>query len=181
MNTEKVKKQFITLYNAEADAVFRFCLLRTKSRETALDLTQDTFSRLWSSLIKQVKIENGRAFIFTIARNLLIDHYRRQEPILESALGVNEDNEDGEFFNLPALGTSKNELEQGSEGRLLLSKINDLPADYREVIYLRFVEGLNPREIAQILGESANLISVRINRGLEKLRELTGYNLDNDN
>lgn len=179
MKTDKVKEQFITLYNAEADAVFRFCLLRTKSRETALDLTQDTFSRLWDSLLKKVVIQNGRAFIFTIARNLLIDYYRKPKPILESEMeNKNEEDAENKFFNIPAKGTSVVDLELGAEGRYLLDKLADLPADYKEVVYLRFVEDLKPQEIAEVLGESANTISVRINRGLDKLRELTGYNLN---
>ena len=89
-----------------------------------------------------------------------------------------EEDAENKFFNIPAKGTSVVDLELGAEGRYLLDKLADLPTDYKEVVYLRFVEDLKPQEIAEVLGESANAISVRINRGLEKLRELTGYNLN---
>ncbi|MEK7642161.1 MAG: sigma factor-like helix-turn-helix DNA-binding protein, partial [Patescibacteria group bacterium] len=46
-----------------------------------------------------------------------------------------------------------------------------------DAVYLRFVEGLSPPEIAEIIGISTNATSVRITRGLEKLRTLTGYDI----
>ena len=64
----------------------------------------------------------------------------------------------------------------GVEGRYLLSKINEISETNREPVYLRFVENLSPIEISGILDVSANVISVRINRGLEELRQMTGYN-----
>ena len=50
METEQAKRQFASVYNEEADAVFRFCLMRTSDRELALDFTQDTFMRFWCAL-----------------------------------------------------------------------------------------------------------------------------------
>ena len=67
-------------------------------------------------------------------------------------------------------------IEFGPEGRYLLEKINELTPSSRHPIYLRFVEGLSPGEIGEILEISANAASVRINRGLEELRKKTGYN-----
>ncbi len=69
-----------------------------------------------------------------------------------------------------------NEIEVGAEGRYLIDKINELSPDFRDPVYLRFVENLLPQEIAAILNISANTASVRITRGLEELRKKAGYN-----
>ena len=68
------------------------------------------------------------------------------------------------------------DIEIGAEGRYLLEKINELELIYRDPVYLRFIEDLSPQEIGNILSISANAVSVRINRGIEELRKMTGYN-----
>jgi len=51
--------------------------------------------------------------------------------------------------------------------------LNKLEEPYRQAVTLRYVDGLSPKEIAEIVGESTNNISVRINRGIEKLKKYT--------
>ena len=58
------------------------------------------------------------------------------------------------------------------EGAEALQKLQELPDQYREVLTMRYVEGLAPKEIAEYLEESENAVSVRIHRGLHKLRML---------
>ncbi|MDO8565496.1 MAG: Gmad2 immunoglobulin-like domain-containing protein [bacterium] len=64
------------------------------------------------------------------------------------------------------------DVEMNHEAGFLVRKIRELPEPYSNAVYLRCVEELKPREISEILGESANVISVRISRGLEQLRSL---------
>jgi RNA polymerase sigma factor (sigma-70 family) len=66
-------------------------------------------------------------------------------------------------------------IETGIEGRYLVEKINELSPMNKDPVYLRFVEDLSPEEIGKILNISTNNASVRINRGLEELRKITGY------
>jgi RNA polymerase sigma factor (sigma-70 family) len=58
------------------------------------------------------------------------------------------------------------------DGRQALLKISELPPDYSEVLMLRYVDGLTPREIAERIDASENLVSVRIHRALKALRAL---------
>lgn len=161
---------FKKIYENESDAIFRFCLVRVSDREEALDITQETFLRLWKSLRDEQNILNSRAFLFTVARRLIIDWYRKKKSLSlekmlegESSYDIVDDNtvEDSNFSL--------------SEGRYLLSGINELNPSYRDPVYLRFVEGLSPPEIAEILGLSTSATSVRINRGLAELRKKRGY------
>jgi RNA polymerase sigma-70 factor (ECF subfamily) len=142
----------------------------------AIDLVQDVFAKYWDCLTKGMSISNDRAFIFTIARNRIIDWYRKRKTISLEGLAVNEDNEQIEEFFIVE-DNAKGALEMDSEGRFLISKIRDLPATSQQALYLRYVEGMSPKEIGTILNIKENAVSVRIHRGLEELRKITGYEL----
>ena len=165
-----ISDTFKKIYEDESDAIFRFCLVRVSNRDQALDITQETFLRLWKNLQEAKEISNNKAFLFTIAHNLIIDWYRKKKSI--SLEGITENDE--EQFDLIDKNTT-NHMELGAEGRYVLDKINELTPNHRTPVYLRFVEDLSPREIGKILQISTNAASVRINRGLEELRKITGY------
>lgn len=172
MDFESTQKHFTSCYDAESNNIFRYCLVRVSDREQALDITQETFIRLWKTLAQGKELENHRAFLFTVAQRLIIDWYRKKKSVsLESLTSDDEDSDGYEPINESAL----NDLELETEGRFLLSKISQLSPSYRNAVYLRFVEGLPPPDIAEILGISVNAASVRVNRGIEELRQITGY------
>ncbi len=162
---EEITNTFKKIYEEESDAIFRFCLTRVSSREQSLDITQDTFLRLWNSLIEKKDISNYRAFLFTIARNLIIDWYRKKKSI---SLDKMIDESDGQFDLIDNSLTDN--LEIKSDGKFILDKISELGETYQTPIYLRFVDDLSITEIAEVLNISNNAVSVRINRGLEELR-----------
>jgi RNA polymerase sigma-70 factor (ECF subfamily) len=166
MRKENVQKQFAEVYDREADAVFRFCLLRTSDREMALDFTQDTFMRFWNSLLQDKKINNHRTFIFTIARNIIIDWYRKKKSVSLDAILEGVGAADKSSF----AAVAREDVETEAEAEYMIRQISTLEEPYQHAVYLRCVEELKPREIAEILGESANVISVRISRGLSQLR-----------
>lgn len=168
---KRVEKVFGEIYSRESDAIFRFCLIRTSDREVALDFTQDTFMRFWNSLVAEKDIKNHRTFLFTIARNIVIDWYRKKKSFSLETLMENTAEGRG-TFQLAA----NDDVETEVEAEFLIRKIGELPEPYGNAVYLRCVEELKPREISEILGESANVISVRISRGLEQLRGLLHVN-----
>lgn len=167
---ENISDTFKKIYEEQSDPIFRFCLIRVSNREQAMDIMQETFLRLWKTLLEEKDIDNSRAFLFTIAHRLIIDWYRKKKSIsLDGMTSI-----DDMPFDLPDEKTVNN-LEFGIEGRYLLDKINELGPTNRDPVYLRFAEDLSPEEIGKILNISTNAASVRINRGLEELRKLTGY------
>ena len=173
MEPDTLKNQFNQLYTDESDAIYRFCLLRVSDKEVALDSMQDTFMRFWDVLLRgEKKVENERAFLFTIARNSIIDWYRKKKTLSLDALAENAE-ADVESF-MPA-GQGRGDLEMAHEATYLMDKIRELEPSYQQVVYLRYVEGLGPKDIAGIVGESENAISVRLNRGIKQLRMIAGY------
>lgn len=167
---ENIQELFKEIYDKESDAIFRFCLVKVSDREQALDITQEVFMRLWNSLIEKKKISNYRAFIFTISRNLIIDWYRKKKSV---SLDRMIDDEQERFDIID--GNIVSNLELSFEGKNVLEKISELSETYQTPVYLRFVEDMSPKEISAITGLSENVISVRINRGIEELRNKMGY------
>lgn len=159
-----MKADFEKLFEEYSDVIFRFCLYKTSDRQTAHDLTQDTFLRLWKAMNSGGQaIEKPKQYLYQIARNLVIDHYKKTKSVSLDAL--QEEGYDPQE-------TSVSSADLLAEISLLKKAIEDLEADYREVIYMRFVEGLGIEEIAETLNISTNLVSVRINRGRKKLQAL---------
>jgi RNA polymerase sigma-70 factor (ECF subfamily) len=145
--------------------------------EQALDLSQEVFTRLWQSMNQAgTGIEYPRAFIFTVARNAIIDWYRKKKAVSLEAMESEEIGEPYEPLSDSAVMDSRLE----GEGRFLVDKINQLSPGHKDAVYLRFVEGLSPPDIAKILKISTNAASVRINRGIEELRKVTGYDIELD-
>lgn len=169
-----MKDKFISIYNKFSDSVFRYCIFRISDRDSALDITQETFTKYWDCLAKGEKVKNDKAFIFTIARNLIIDHYRKKKTCsLDSMMDTEDENRVEEFVLIE--DNKKYEIEMETEARFLLNKIIELPRSQQQIIYLRYVEGMKPDEIAKILGISVDATSVRIHRGIEGLKKITGY------
>ncbi|MEK7638080.1 MAG: RNA polymerase sigma factor [Patescibacteria group bacterium] len=160
---QTLEERFIAAFDEHSDAIFRFCYAQTGWRELARDLTQDTFARVWRYLIQGKSVQQMRPFLYQTARNALIDHSRRP-----SAQSLDELQETG--FDVADECTPSPLVSASAAEAVRLAGALEEP--YREVVLLRYVEALMPREIAEIIGESENVVSVRITRGMQKLRAL---------
>jgi RNA polymerase sigma factor (sigma-70 family) len=172
MESNILEKQFTQLYTDEADAVYRFCFLRTSDKEVAINLMQDTFMRFWQVLSRE-KVKNDRAFLFTIARNRIIDWYREKKSLSLESLAEKSGMETETFMDL--VQSQEQTIEMNLEARFLMDKIQELDPMFQQVIYFRYVENFGPKDIAEILGVSVNVVSVRIHRGIQQLRKVAKY------
>lgn len=160
---QEIKDQFLENYDLYSDAIFRYCLFQTSNREVALDLTQDTFMKAWEYMAKGNTIDHMRAFLYRIAGNLVIDYRRKKkssslDSMTEAGFDIGTD-ETGRLATI-------------HDGKQILELVNNIDEKYRDVIIMRYVDDLSIKEIAYVTGESENNISVRIHRGLEKVRAL---------
>lgn len=162
MTTDSFHTKFLADFDAYGDAIFRFCLVKTGNKELSEDITQDTFMRYWRKLSLGEEMTNTRSFLYTIANHLVIDWYRKKK---SDSLDAHIDN----GFE-PSDSTSTN-AEIDTEYKMVLDTINKLEESDREVLLLRYVDGLGPAEIADILEEEANTISVRLNRATKRLQK----------
>lgn len=165
MESEKIK-EFDKIYKESVDDIYRYLSFRLNDKEKVLDITQETFVRLWNSYFRLGKeVENVRALIYKIAHNLLVNSYERDKKN-DSLDEMNERGEDVQDSSL--------DIELETEKNILSTNIDKMDPTYKEVIHLRYIEGLGVNEIADILEESQNVISVRIHRGIAKLKEIYG-------
>ena len=126
----------------------------------------------WEYAKKGTPIEELRPFLYRTLRHLIIDEYRRKKAVSLEAMALAQEEQSVEAL-LPA--DESNTLERAIErfdGKVVLRALEQLAEPYREAVSLRYVEGLSPKEIATIVEESENVVSVRVHRGLAKLKEM---------
>lgn len=144
-----------------SDAIFRFCMVKVSNVELAEDFTQEVFTRYWQALRDGKIMTNTRAYLYTIANNMAKDWYKKKKSdSLDARTDAGYEPRDPNA-----------DPQSDSEYRSMLRAMDGLEDSDKHVLLLRFVEGLDPKDIAEILGESANTISVRIHRALERLRD----------
>lgn len=167
------QKVFQEAYEEHADVLFRHCYFRVSNRERALELTQDAFMKTWDAVVKGTEIQNYRAFLFRVLNNLIIDEYRKKKSTSLDALLEEETVNEGHFEDLRTGGLEEevDRIDLSFKSEELEKALLQLPDTYRRVVVMRYIDELQPKEIADVLGESENVISVRIHRGIKKLRE----------
>lgn len=163
---------FLEAFDEYADALFRHASFRIKSRERAKDLIQDTFLKAWDYIREGNEVRQWKSFLYRILNNLIVDEYRRiKEESLDSLL------EDSiTRANMLIADGSRAEKEKRLDDELMIEKIRalipTLSQTYRAVLTMRYVDGFSTKEIAVALDISENVVSVRVHRGLARLKEL---------
>ncbi|GFM86043.1 RNA polymerase sigma factor [Pseudomonas cichorii] len=152
------------LYLAHRAEIQEYLDRRLRCKETAADLTQDTFIRL-SEQMGRTRIENFRAYLFSSARNLFIDHTRRQEHRKSEPLESQE---------MSSVGQRTPTLEQAAIANQQLATLNEviqrMPAPCREVFLMVRVEGMTYAEIGERLGISPKTAYSRMVKALDLLK-----------
>lgn len=145
------------LVNAYADAILRLSYSYLKNTDDAQDICQTVFVKLLSEPREFESAEHERAYVLRMASNackdLLKSSWRKRTCGLDTVLEV------------PAP-----EAEEGG----VLAAVNELPDNYRTVIYLHYYEGYQASEIGKILGVPTATIHTRLARGRARLKELLG-------
>ncbi len=160
---EQHKRQFEEVYAEHADPIYRFCLYKTSDKRQAEDLTQEAFVRLWNYLTDEKEVENMKAFLYQIARNLVIDYYRKKK-----ALSLDYLQSEG----FEPSGNDHEQIENQTEKNMALELIERLDPKYKDVVYLKLVEDMEPKEIAKTLKITTNNVTVRFHRGMKQLQSL---------
>jgi RNA polymerase sigma-70 factor (ECF subfamily) len=153
------------LYDEYHAGVFRFLWARVGERQVAEDLTGDVFLRMLNSL-PQYRPMGGipfQAWLYGIARHRLVDYYRQDKNRATTSLEA-------------APLAADDELGASAERHLTLETVmqalTGLEPAQREVIGLRFINGLSLRETAQAMGRSEGAVKALQHRALAAVRSL---------
>jgi RNA polymerase sigma-70 factor (ECF subfamily) len=154
---------FALLYEQHLPGVYRYLSSRVASREEAEDLTAEAFRAAWTSRRGYRGRGSFRAWLFSIVRRTLADHYRRHQPA--SAL------EPDDAERLADTGLSPEDeavrQEQTQRARRMLA---GLSPQQQEVLSLRFAAELSYPEIAVVIGKREDAVKKIAQRALEAIR-----------
>jgi RNA polymerase sigma-70 factor (ECF subfamily) len=154
--------KFSQIYDQYLDKIYRFVFVKVSSEDVAKDLTSETFVRCWNSLNKNDKIDNVQAFLYRIARNLVIDHYRDKAKIQT----VSTENLPIVDIKIDLLGSAQLSSDMQNV-KLAIAKLN---SDYQDVIIWHYLDELSIGEMAQTMKKSEGAVRVMLHRALESLR-----------
>ena len=157
---------FGEFYALHLNEIYRYILFRVNDHDEAEDLTAKVFLDAWHSLIgarQETEIKYIRAWIYRIARNKVIDYHRTRK--LQEPLDGNPDNR----LQSASLET---ELDDLFISRELAKGVRKLPANYQEVIILRFINQMSHAEVAEIMNITENNVRVIQYRALKQMRTM---------
>ena len=153
---------FAHLVRRHQDAVHRFILRMLGSHDEALELTQDTFIKAWQAMPQWQPQAQFKTWLFRIASNTAMDALRRRRIVEIVPLEAD--------YDAPAHGPGPDvQLESRQRLRSLESALAALPAEQREAILLREVEGLSYAQISAALDVHEGTVKSRIARAREAL------------
>ena len=165
---QEEEKEFLAAYDEHSSSLFRFLTMKIADREVARDLTQETFTRAWDFRQNGGVIREWKPFLFRTAYNLVVDVYRKKRAVSLDHLV------DDQGFAVSDDSAGEKRTVARAEMSRVRKGIDQLDETYRDIILLRYTEDLPPKEIARITGLSENVVSVRIHRGIEKLKVILG-------
>ena len=156
---------FARLYDEYLDKVYRYIQYRVNNMQLAEDLTSTVFEK---ALVNFDKFSNDRAsfstWIFSIARNVVIDHYRVSSKRQTIPLEELADQSSGEQ-------SPEEQVERKDERERLNLCLAGLSDEEREIIQLKFGAELNNRVISKMLGLSESNVGTKLYRAVRKLRD----------
>ena len=155
---------FGKLYSIYLDRIYRYAFYQVKDKMTAEDITEEVFVKAWKAIDScKGKGHTFSAWIYRIAHNHIINTFRNMRKCVSM-----------EMENLTELSDPKLEVEMTLDRQELQAVLADLPQNQRQVVILKFIEGLDNREIGQIMKKSEGAIRILQMRALTTLRQKLG-------
>jgi RNA polymerase sigma-70 factor (ECF subfamily) len=180
----KKKKEFEMVYDKHVEQIFRFVFLKVSSKDDAEDVTSKVFIRVWEAMQKEKdrykpEIKNYRAFIYKIARNMVIDYYRQNRPEMEEKDAENQTKLSTNRANVSLDDIVAIDKEMRADERAIFNSeieevkkaLKNLNDDYQNVIIWYYLDELTASEIADLLEKTEVSVRVLIYRAMDSLRQ----------
>jgi len=167
---------FEVIYSRHEQALYRFLLHQVGNNiSLAEDLAHDVWVKVIKASERYTSSAKFRTFLFHIAHNRLIDHFRAKGEQLDS---LDAENEEGQTLleNMPDTKCCQpsDQISRQQAAQLLHECLQSLPAKQREVFLLKEGSELSLVEVAELIGESFETIKSRMRYALDKLRNCVG-------
>ncbi len=153
---------FGVLYDAYMERIYRFIYFRVEDQQTAEDISSQVFLKAWENLGRfQIGGTPFLAWLYTIAHNAVIDHYRTRK--------VTASLEDVRLSYPGHAESVENGIDSAVEMKSIKTALLTLTDDQRQVLLLKFIDEMSNEEIAQHLGKREGAIRALQMRGLKAL------------
>ncbi|MFH0804110.1 MAG: RNA polymerase sigma factor [Candidatus Zambryskibacteria bacterium] len=154
-------------------SVYNFVSRLSGDKDEANDITQEIFIKVWKNLKKFDTNKNFKTWILAIARNTVIDWFRKKKSISFSQLNPPDRNEISFEETLVDVEPLPNEIFARKElTRELETALSKIRLDWREIIFLHYTEGLTFEEIGEVVGKPPNTVKSHHLRALHQIRNL---------
>jgi len=162
IRAHKDAKVFSELYHEHVARIHRFVLFKVGNEDDAREIVDDTFLKLWNHAVSGKPVTNLVGLLYTIARAGCADHLRKRrfETVPLDAIAE------------PADGLAASRLAANEELGETLRAMERLKEEYREVLFMRHVDGLSTGEIAATIGKSNGTVRVLLYRAKNALKDL---------
>jgi len=152
---------FGELYSIYLDRIYRYVFYQVKDKMTAEDITEEVFVKAWQAISScKGKGKTFQSWLYRIAHNHLINSFRSMQKCTSI-----------EKANLAEVSDPELEVETKLEQEELIKMITGLPQNQKQVIILKFIGGLDNREIGEVTGKKEGAIRVLQMRALAGLRQ----------
>lgn len=172
MNEEQREELFNQIYDRYHSAVFAYLLAHSGDRETAKDLLQEAFLRVWNRvhIFAELEWHESRHWIYRVAKNLVIDHYRRQSAGTRTREKLMAD-----AAQTLAIRSAADMYEIKERWRAVEQAIGRLPDDLRQVLVLQSVGRMNSTEIGEWLELPPGTVRYRLSMARKRLRQALAH------
>lgn len=162
-----------TLVRRYQNDVFRFCLHYVKNVESAKEMAQETFLRIFVARDRFDVDRKFKPWMLCIARNLCLNELKRKKTVqMDTFEEYASASREQSGLLLQSASDGPAEALMGEERRqALLSILDELPEDAFELVMLRYFERLSAREIADVVESTEGAVRTRLHRILKQLRD----------
>lgn len=157
------KEAFEAIYKEYYRRIYRYCKVNIYLDDLAQDICQETFIRAWKALpgFEQRKDGTFQAFLFRVARNLIIDLSRKKKEFTLEEYAEIETEED-----------FTEQIDKNNDLTRVKVALSKLELTDRQIIILRYFEDMSHKECAKIIGIKEGALRVRTARALKKLKDI---------
>jgi RNA polymerase sigma-70 factor (ECF subfamily) len=156
--------------------IFSYIYMITRNKVLTEDIFQETFFKVIQTLKKEQYNEEGKflPWILRIAKNLIIDHFRKVKKMPSISSVINDEGEETSIFDIIPDNTesSKDTVESRALKKQIRSIVNDLPKDQKEVVILRTYYDMSFKDIAEVTNVSINTSLGRMRYALINLKKI---------
>ena len=176
--TDEQNQSIGQVVQKEQKRLLEFIRKRVPSEEDAEDILQDVFYQLTESYRLMKPIEQVSAWLFTVARNKIIDMFRKKKPDNFSSLTFNDQGSDdeGDSFSIADFLPDASESPEAAYLRKVIlntldESLKELPQEQRDVFVMQEMEQMSFKQIAELTGEPVNTLISRKRYAVLHLRE----------